>query len=99
LYIFKNHLLKIVPDRDLARLATFLLKVQHPLVTGMIKTAAAKCGHRASTGSSVNQDCNNRAIPKAYGARRSNRSEQLAGVLYRDLWRLPFNHLVAFPTY
>src|SRR5438552_18391653 len=45
--VFKDHLLDVVPDRDLARLAAFFLEVQHPLIAGMIKTDALEGGNRA----------------------------------------------------
>ena len=52
-------------DRDLARLAAFLLEVQHPLITGVIKTAAAKRGHGAGARGGVDQDGDDGAIAEA----------------------------------
>ena len=50
--VFKKHLFQIVPDGDIARLAAFLIEVQHPLLAGIVQTAAPDTGHgrRASCG-------------------------------------------------
>lgn len=47
LYVGRNHLFEVVPHGDLARLASLLLEVEHPLIAGMIKTGAAEFGHGA----------------------------------------------------
>src|SRR5688572_30323349 len=46
--VLKQNLLEVVPDGDLARLAAFLFKVQHPLIAGVIKIAATESGHGAA---------------------------------------------------
>jgi hypothetical protein len=47
----RDHLFQVVPDGDLAALAALLLEVQHPLLAGIIETAAAERSHGAGAGS------------------------------------------------
>lgn len=56
-------------DRDLAALADSLVEVQHPLITGMIKTATSECGLGADSGSDVDEDSDDGAIAKACDSR------------------------------
>jgi hypothetical protein len=67
----RNHLLKVVADRDFARLATFLLEVEHPLVAGVVEISAGKpgAGSRAGrAGTGIGEYRQNGAIAQAHGA-------------------------------
>src|SRR5437879_2449364 len=44
-HVFQHHLLQVVADRNLTRLAALLLKMQYPLFAGMIETGPPKRAH------------------------------------------------------
>src|ERR1700687_486327 len=54
-----------MPHRDLAALAALLIKVEHPLITSMIKTPALQGRHGTGAGRRVDENTNDGSIPIA----------------------------------
>ena len=65
IHVLEEHLLEIMPNRNLPRLAALLVEVEHPLFAGMIKIAAAESGHGAGASGGINKNGDDGAIAQS----------------------------------